>query len=82
MKSTPEIQGDFSVYSPWTKDVYQPTIVLALLPPDEHGELMLRADDCGQRQSCVWDPTDRVKLQLLLFDSLVNEIRDLHEKYG
>lgn len=43
---------------------------------------MFRADDGGQRQSGVGDPTDRVRLQALLLHSLVDETRDLRGKEG
>lgn len=63
-----------------TRGSIDPTVVLGLFSPDEHGELVFGADDRGQGQSCVRDPTHGFELQALLLHPLVDEPRDLHRK--
>lgn len=49
------------------------TVVFGLLPPDEHRQAVLGADDGGQGQRCVRDAAHRVELQLLTLHTLVEK---------
>lgn len=56
------------------------TIVFGFFSPDEHREIMSWADNCGQGEGSVWNPTHGVKLKALLLHLLVDEAWHLQTK--